>query len=251
MVCDVGVPATGCLPGRCALPPAPPRQRRGCACVRACVPPPPPRAPGNAAQDVCVFDSEAYGRVLVLDGVIQATTRDEFAYQEMMAHLPMCALEVRAWLAPARCSAPCATLALTRRGSSRALRPPRPAARARLRHPATPTHHANMPRGATPRHAAPRRAVPRTGARQARAGSGRRRRRRAAGAGAAHVPPGAWRAPCCRQLLTLRRAGVCPVVHLRPGHTRITPRARATPLCACGACPAHTRARARARTHNA
>jgi hypothetical protein len=42
-----------------------------------------------------VFESEAYGRVLVLDGVIQATTRDEFSYQEMMAHLPMCALEVR------------------------------------------------------------------------------------------------------------------------------------------------------------
>lgn len=42
-----------------------------------------------------MFDSEAYGRVLVLDGVIQATDRDEFSYQEMMAHLPMCALEVR------------------------------------------------------------------------------------------------------------------------------------------------------------
>jgi spermidine synthase len=46
-------------------------------------------------QDICVFESEAYGRVLVLDGVIQATDRDEFSYQEMMAHLPMCALEVR------------------------------------------------------------------------------------------------------------------------------------------------------------
>ena len=28
-------------------------------------------------QDVLVFDSESYGRVLVLDGVIQATERDE------------------------------------------------------------------------------------------------------------------------------------------------------------------------------
>lgn len=36
-----------------------------------------------------VFDSETYGRVLVLDGVIQLTERDEFAYQEMIAHLPM------------------------------------------------------------------------------------------------------------------------------------------------------------------
>ena len=41
-----------------------------------------------------MFESEAYGRVLVLDGVIQCTDRDEFSYQEMMAHLPMCALQV-------------------------------------------------------------------------------------------------------------------------------------------------------------
>ena len=36
-----------------------------------------------------MFDSETYGRVLVLDGVIQLTERDEFAYQEMIVHLPM------------------------------------------------------------------------------------------------------------------------------------------------------------------
>ena len=36
-----------------------------------------------------VFDSESYGRVLVLDGVIQVTERDEFAYQEMITHLPL------------------------------------------------------------------------------------------------------------------------------------------------------------------
>jgi spermidine synthase len=36
-----------------------------------------------------VFDSETYNRVLVLDGVIQLTERDEFAYQEMIAHLPL------------------------------------------------------------------------------------------------------------------------------------------------------------------
>ena len=33
--------------------------------------------------------SKTYGRVLALDGVIQCTERDEFAYQEMMAHLPL------------------------------------------------------------------------------------------------------------------------------------------------------------------
>ncbi|KAL4066639.1 Saccharopine dehydrogenase-domain-containing protein [Scleroderma citrinum] len=40
-------------------------------------------------QDVLVFESEAYGNVLVLDGVIQCTERDEFSYQEMIAHLPL------------------------------------------------------------------------------------------------------------------------------------------------------------------
>ena len=40
-------------------------------------------------QDVLVFDSSTYGRVLVLDGVIQLTERDEFAYQEMLTHIPM------------------------------------------------------------------------------------------------------------------------------------------------------------------
>eukprot|EP00878_Enallax_costatus_P005950 GHUV01006241.1.p1 GENE.GHUV01006241.1~~GHUV01006241.1.p1 ORF type:complete len:322 (+),score=76.82 GHUV01006241.1:184-1149(+) len=44
-------------------------------------------------QDIAVFESAAYGRVLVLDGVIQCTDRDEFSYQEMMTHLPLCALE--------------------------------------------------------------------------------------------------------------------------------------------------------------
>jgi len=42
-------------------------------------------------QDILVFQSKSYGRVLVLDGVIQITERDEFSYQEMMAHLPLCA----------------------------------------------------------------------------------------------------------------------------------------------------------------
>lgn len=40
-------------------------------------------------QDLLVFTNPAYGTVLVLDGVIQVTSRDEFAYQEMIAHLPL------------------------------------------------------------------------------------------------------------------------------------------------------------------
>ncbi|KAM3872398.1 spermidine synthase [Diretmus argenteus] len=35
-------------------------------------------------------DSKTYGNVLVLDGVIQCTERDEFSYQEMIANLPLC-----------------------------------------------------------------------------------------------------------------------------------------------------------------
>jgi len=41
-----------------------------------------------------VFQSAAFGKVLVLDGVIQVTERDEFSYQEMITHLPLCALRV-------------------------------------------------------------------------------------------------------------------------------------------------------------
>eukprot|EP01038_Epipyxis_sp_PR26KG_P011637 gene11637-15587_t len=40
-------------------------------------------------QDMLVFKSTTYGTVLALDGVIQVTERDEFAYQEMIAHLPL------------------------------------------------------------------------------------------------------------------------------------------------------------------
>jgi hypothetical protein len=46
-------------------------------------------------QDVCVFQSPSFGKVLLLDGVIQCTEREEFSYQEMITHLPLCALEVR------------------------------------------------------------------------------------------------------------------------------------------------------------
>ncbi|KAI1793735.1 saccharopine dehydrogenase [Ganoderma leucocontextum] len=40
-------------------------------------------------QDVLIFESETYGNVLILDGVIQCTERDEFSYQEMIAHIPL------------------------------------------------------------------------------------------------------------------------------------------------------------------
>lgn len=43
-------------------------------------------------QDIIVFQSATYGKVLVLDGVIQLTERDECAYQEMITHLPLCSI---------------------------------------------------------------------------------------------------------------------------------------------------------------
>jgi len=41
-------------------------------------------------QEILVFTNAFWGTVLVLDGIIQCTTKDEFAYQEMIAHLPLC-----------------------------------------------------------------------------------------------------------------------------------------------------------------
>ncbi|MFT9016722.1 MAG: polyamine aminopropyltransferase [Acetobacter sp.] len=40
-------------------------------------------------QDIVVFESESHGRVLLLDGVVQITERDEFVYQEMLTHVPL------------------------------------------------------------------------------------------------------------------------------------------------------------------
>lgn len=41
-------------------------------------------------QHISVLQSKAYGRVLVLDGIIQCTEKDEFSYQEMISFLPLC-----------------------------------------------------------------------------------------------------------------------------------------------------------------
>ena len=39
-------------------------------------------------QKIEVYETKKLGRLLLLDGIIQLTSADEFAYQEMMAHLP-------------------------------------------------------------------------------------------------------------------------------------------------------------------
>lgn len=38
------------------------------------------------------LQSLTYGKVLVLDGIVQLTEKDECAYQEMIAHLPLCSI---------------------------------------------------------------------------------------------------------------------------------------------------------------
>ncbi len=46
----------------------------------------------SAFQHVQIFDNRLVGRVLVLDGIIQLTERDEATYSEMLAHVPICEL---------------------------------------------------------------------------------------------------------------------------------------------------------------
>lgn len=43
----------------------------------------------SAFQDIVVVETASHGRVLLLDGVVQVTEADDFAYQEMIAHVPL------------------------------------------------------------------------------------------------------------------------------------------------------------------
>ena len=40
-------------------------------------------------QHIIIFKNAAFGRVLVLDGVVQTTEKDEFIYHEMLTHIPI------------------------------------------------------------------------------------------------------------------------------------------------------------------
>ncbi len=42
-------------------------------------------------QELALFDNDIFGRVLLLDGIVQVTSADEFIYHEMMAHVPLLA----------------------------------------------------------------------------------------------------------------------------------------------------------------
>jgi hypothetical protein len=46
----------------------------------------------TAHHHLVIFENETWGTVLMLDGVCQLTTSDEFVYHEMMAHVPLMAL---------------------------------------------------------------------------------------------------------------------------------------------------------------
>jgi spermidine synthase len=43
----------------------------------------------TAHQQLVLFERPFFGRMLMLDGATQITTRDEFIYQEMMARVPL------------------------------------------------------------------------------------------------------------------------------------------------------------------
>jgi len=43
----------------------------------------------DSAQDLAVFENPSYGKMMILDGAVQITERDEFIYHEMMAHVPL------------------------------------------------------------------------------------------------------------------------------------------------------------------
>jgi spermidine synthase len=40
-------------------------------------------------QDLAIIDTEQFGRMLVLDGMVQTTVADEFVYHEMITHVPL------------------------------------------------------------------------------------------------------------------------------------------------------------------
>ena len=44
-------------------------------------------------QSAQIFSNKTFGKILILDGVVQTTEADEFIYHEMLAHVPLFALD--------------------------------------------------------------------------------------------------------------------------------------------------------------
>ena len=40
-------------------------------------------------QRLIIFENSDFGRVMMLDSIVQLTTKDEFVYHEMMSHVPL------------------------------------------------------------------------------------------------------------------------------------------------------------------
>ena len=40
-------------------------------------------------QRLIIFENADFGRVMMLDSIVQLTTKDEFVYHEMMSHVPL------------------------------------------------------------------------------------------------------------------------------------------------------------------
>ncbi|HBC95727.1 MAG TPA: spermidine synthase [Clostridium sp.] len=40
-------------------------------------------------QDLAIVDTYSFGKMLVLDGIVQTTVRDEYVYHEMITHIPL------------------------------------------------------------------------------------------------------------------------------------------------------------------
>lgn len=53
-------------------------------CVRSCL-----HSEVTPFQTLAVLDTIPFGRMLILDGAVQVTERDEFLYHEMLVHVPM------------------------------------------------------------------------------------------------------------------------------------------------------------------
>ncbi|KAL2896307.1 Spermidine synthase 1, partial [Bienertia sinuspersici] len=43
-------------------------------------------------QDLFIFENTRYGKIVILDDAIQLSEKDEWAYQEMLTHLPLCSI---------------------------------------------------------------------------------------------------------------------------------------------------------------
>ena len=48
-------------------------------------------------QRIDIFETPEFGRVLTLDGNVMLTERDEFIYDEMIVHVPMCLWKTMLW----------------------------------------------------------------------------------------------------------------------------------------------------------